>query len=71
MGENVRPKERIPIICKKLEKLWLGAQDQRLGQLLENYIFNEGERGDKTSVRLFYQEDDKTEKKLDEVLKEL
>ena len=61
--------KRIKRICKKLEKVWCGAPDQRLGQLLENYIFDSGEfRGEGTCF-LFYQEDDKTEKILDKILK--
>jgi uncharacterized protein YihD (DUF1040 family) len=47
-------------ILKLLRKLWEKCPDERLGQLLENHIFFEGQRGDKTSVRLFYQEDMRT-----------
>jgi hypothetical protein len=61
----MRDPERISRILKKLETLWLRHPDQRLGQLLENYIFFEGKRGDQTSVALFYQEDDSTEIILD------
>lgn len=49
-------------ILTLLERLWKKHPDQRLGQLLENYVFSGGKRGDKTSVKLFYQEDDITEK---------
>lgn len=61
--------KRIKRICKKLEKVWSGAPDQRLGQLLENYIFDSGEFRGEATCFLFYQEDDKTEKILDKILK--
>ena len=69
-SDKMREKERIHRICIKLEELWLKSPDQRLGQLLENYLFTKGKRGDMTSVRLFYQDDDETECILDEMLKE-
>ena len=49
-------------ICDLLKVLWKKYPDQRLGQLLDNYIFFNGERIDKTNAYLFYQEDDETEK---------
>lgn len=64
----MRDIKRIPRILEKLEKIWLLVGDQRLGQLLENYVFFAGERGDKTSVALFFQEDDKTEEFLDKII---
>ena len=64
----MREKERINRICKKLAEMWVKYPDQRLGQLLENYIFFKGKRGDVTSIRLFYQEDDETENILNELL---
>jgi len=67
----MRPKERIDRILSKLSIIWNKYPDMRLGQLLENFIYTRGERGDKTSVRLFYQEDDTTEDIIDEILKEL
>lgn len=57
----MREEERIDRICDKLKEFWKLHPDQRLGQLLENYIFYKGTRGDNTSVHLFYQEDDYTE----------
>jgi len=57
----MRDKKRIKIILKKLEKLWLQYPDMRLGQLLENFVFFKGKRGDITSVSLFYQDDKETE----------
>ena len=56
------------MIWKKIKDLWYEHPDQRFGQLLENYIFTKGERGDNTSVSLFNQEDDKTEKILRELV---
>lgn len=47
-------------ILKLLRKLWEKHPTQRLGQLLENYVFFAGQRGDLTSVRLFFQEDLRT-----------
>jgi len=58
----MRDINRIDRIVELLRKLWYENPDQRLGQLLENYIFFSGKRGDVTSVRLFYQEDDITER---------
>ena len=64
----MRDPKRIQIILKKLEKIWEKYPDMRLGQLLENYVFFGGQRGDKTSVALFYQEDSLTEELLDKFL---
>ena len=44
-------------ILTRLKELWDKYPQQRLGQLLENYVFFSGERGDRTSVKLYYQED--------------
>ena len=60
----MRDEKRIGKILKELEKVWKTYPEQRLGQILENYVFFEGERGDATSVRLFYQTDDETLKYL-------
>jgi len=54
----VREPERIKRICKLLEKAWNKVPDQRLGQFMDNYIFNE--------TNIFYQEDKPTEKILEE-----
>lgn len=56
----MRNPDRILIILEEIKKLWEKYPDQRLGQVLENYVFFAGERGDKTSCALFYQEDDET-----------
>jgi hypothetical protein len=60
----MRNKDRIPIIIHDIKRLWLQHPDMRLGQLLENYVFTSGQRGDKTSVALFYQEDNDTKAKI-------
>ena len=65
----MREKNRIKRILKLLETLWKNYPDQRLGQILENYVFFKGERGDKTSVKLFYQEDITTEDILNKALR--
>ena len=57
---NMREKARIKRICKLLEKLWNETPDQRLGQLLENYIFT-------GPAMMFHQEDDITEHRLKEL----
>lgn len=62
-----RPKERIPEILDALERLWEKSSDQRFGQLLENYVFVDGEHGDKMSV--FYQEDNVTFENIKKSLK--
>jgi len=65
----MRKIERIHKICEKLEKLWSEMPDQRLGQLLENYIFDSRENRGPATCFLFHQQDDKTEKILDKLLK--
>ena len=61
-------KAKIKRICKKLEDLWLKYPSLRLGQLLENFVFVEGKRGDGTSIRLFYQADGITEIRINKEL---
>lgn len=56
----MRKPERIEQITAELKALWLKNSELRLGQLLENNVFTKGERGDKTSVAMFYQEDNVT-----------
>ncbi len=56
-------------ILKLLEKLWNKNPRMRLGQLLENYVFKDGERGDKTRQELYYQYDEETIKRLELALK--
>ena len=53
----MREKNRINRICEKLKKVWLKNQDLRLGQLMEDFIFEPKD--------MFYQEDDETELNLD------
>jgi hypothetical protein len=55
---------RIKRITDKLARVWeLGAPDQRLGQLLQNYVFGR--------VDPFFQEDDRTEELLDDLIKQI
>ena len=56
----MRKPERIKQILNELETLWNKEPDMRLGQILENYVFFAGERGDRTSCAMFYQEDSET-----------
>jgi hypothetical protein len=56
----MRPVERQKEMLRLLGELWAKFPDQRLGQLLENYVFYQGKRGDVTSQRLYHQEDDET-----------
>jgi len=56
-------------ILKLLKELWDKNPDMRLGQLLENYVFIDGKRGDDTSCKLYYQYDEKTVERLKEELK--
>lgn len=66
-----RPLERIPMILDALKTIWEKYPDQRLGQLLENYVFLDGSRGnDQTSIKLYYQEDTKTLKNLQKIIAE-
>ncbi len=58
--------KRIADIIDALEILWRKYPQMRLWQLLENYIFTKGERGDKTSAALFLQEDSVTLRKINE-----
>ena len=59
----MRDLERIDRICQKLNKIWKEIPDQRLGQLLENYIFG------RDSQNLWFQDDDCTERRFDNIIK--
>jgi len=59
----MRDLERIDRICQKLNKVWKEIPDQRLGQMLENYIFG------RDSQNLWFQEDTRTEELFDNILK--
>lgn len=56
----MREIERIDRILDKLDKLWHKYPDQRLGQLLENYVF-----GYIVPSPLFHVEDDEIEDRID------
>ena len=58
----MREKGRIERITQLIEQIWAMNQDMRLGQLLTNYVFQEG-------VDIWYQEDDITETILKEAVK--
>ena len=64
----MRDPARIKRICEKLDIIWSYHPDQRLGQLLENYIF--GHHSKYRDGCIFHVEDDGVEKKLDELIKE-
>ncbi|MGD0449622.1 MAG: hypothetical protein ABSA79_01030 [Candidatus Bathyarchaeia archaeon] len=56
----MRDPKRISEVLEALKTIWEAFPDWRLGQVLENFVFLKGERGDKTSRTLFYQEDTET-----------
>lgn len=58
--KNMRDTNRIDRICGKLDVLWHEYPDQRLGQLIVNYLMNE--------ENVFWQDDDVTESRLDSFL---
>lgn len=58
----MRELERIDRILELIRKKWKENSDQRLGQLLMNYIF--GNIGDRHTAFIFYQEDTITEQRL-------
>ena len=60
----MRDIKRIDKILNQLRRLWMKFPDQRLGQLLDNYVF-----GYKLDSHLFYIEDDIVEERLDEIIK--
>lgn len=53
----MREAERIDRILALVRELWMLAPDQRLGQLLENYVFDR-------PGSLFRQQDEETEDRL-------
>lgn len=59
----MRDLERIDRICQKLNKVWKEIPDQRLGQMLENYIFG------RDSQNLWFQEDTRTEELFDNIIR--
>lgn len=54
----MRDPERIPRMLDKLKQLWQLYPDQRLGQLIINYVTGDGPAA-------FYVEDDKAEARID------
>jgi len=53
-------------MLEKIGKMWKAHPDQRLGQLVMNYIF--GNIGGSHTAYIFYKEDDISEAILDEML---
>lgn len=63
----MREVDRITRITWKLTKLWLLVPDERLGQLLENYIYPAKNIDHKAvSIVEWGLEDDKLEKRIDQ-----
>ena len=60
----MRDIKRIDKILNQLKHLWMRFPDQRLGQLLDNYVF-----GYKLDSHLFHIEDDVVEDRLNEIIK--
>jgi hypothetical protein len=63
----MRDPNRIDLICDSIKALWKLHPDERLGQLMENYIFG-CERQTKKCV--FHIEDDQVEKTLRTILEQ-
>lgn len=59
----MRDFNRIDEILTDIRALWINYPDMRLGQLLENFVFNKD--------TMFYQEDDVTNEKLQKAWKAL
>lgn len=64
----MRDPKRIKRILALIEKLWTQHPDQRLGQLLENYVF--GHHANRACC-IFHPQDDDVEKVLEKTLKEM
>lgn len=60
--KKMRDPERIDRICDLLKEVWKKRPDERLGQLLLNYIFGKNAPHD---AYIFHKEDDITEKSLE------
>ena len=57
-------------IVEKLRRLWLRHPEQRLGQIIENYVIPSGSLRGSDTCWLFYAGDYQTEKNLDAELEE-
>ena len=66
----MRDPERIDRILEKIGRLWHRYPDQRLGQLIDNYVIPTGRPAFETAP-LRYQEDDETEEILDVSLEQM
>jgi hypothetical protein len=65
----MREKKRIERILDKFKTLWKLVPDERFGQVFENYLLSNKNRGDATSAELFFTEDSVYEKNLDKIIK--
>ena len=68
-GDDMRDEKRIDKILDKLKVLWKMVPDERFGQVVENYLLTNKNRGDSTSAELFFTEDPVYEKQLDKYIK--
>lgn len=71
MKKHNRREGSINEIMLILKRLWYKNPQLRFGQLLENYVFVDGSRGDNTSVRMFYQGDDVSWRNIENELNKL
>jgi len=68
-GDDMRDEKRIDKILDKVKVLWKMVPDERFGQVVENYLLTNKNRGDGTSAELFFTEDPIYEKQLDKYIK--
>jgi hypothetical protein len=64
-----RDPDRKDRIIDMIRELWHTVPDQRLGQLIENYIIPSGDMRGAATCWLFYAEDDETEERLKKIIK--
>lgn len=62
----MRDQKRIDRILELIRKKWNEYPDQRLGQLLINYVFGDSPISGKYTHYIWSQEDDITEKRLED-----
>lgn len=65
----MRNPKRIHRIMTKLEQLWNLYPDQRLGQLIENYVILPGAMRGPSTTWIFYAEDELTVKNIDRAIR--
>lgn len=64
----MRDPERIDKICDLLKEAWKKVPDQRLGQLLINYVFGRNPVHPKFDAYIFFKEDDETQVRLEDFI---